>query len=50
MSYLMQISFPKFWTSTNYSMLIGTPTCSENKKNYITKLELYIGDLKKYGK
>ncbi len=32
--YLMQIAFPKFWTSTNYSMLTGTPTCNENTKLY----------------
>jgi hypothetical protein len=32
--YFMQISFLEFWIGTNYSMLIGTPTCNENTKLY----------------
>jgi hypothetical protein len=30
----MQISFPKFWIGTYYSMSIVTLTCSENTKLY----------------
>jgi hypothetical protein len=47
----MQISFPKFWINTNYSMLTSIPTCSENTKLYI---EIKICTLEisksKYGK
>jgi hypothetical protein len=40
-SHLMQISFPKFWISTNYLMLTCLPTHNENTK-CIKKLEFQV--------
>jgi hypothetical protein len=40
-SHLMQISFPKFWISTNYLVLTCLPTHNENTK-CIQKLEFQV--------
>jgi len=47
----MQISFSKFWTGSSYSMLIGTPTCNENKKFHY-EIKVYTLEIlkSKYGK